>query len=354
MPETLRSAGYRQWRRALERARRRRRRRRLAAFLGVVVLLGAGLYLGLGARGERANGGRSSPTTTGQLAAGPVEAGLVRVNDAGGERVIVLVAPRSTPPLVLALPPDTLIQGSSGFGRLDKVLAENTAAAAAGIEALTGARPAAVARVLWADLRAAAAEGSAETWPARLPDDRVEAGRVAARAVAALAAGAQKGKALDALPVEGDSEALRTVLRQPAVGTGVVGVLPGRLVEGQGFTYYEPDPTKVEELLGGAPPARAVSVEVQNGSGVVGIAQKVAQTLEPLGYTFLPPKNADAFPDVESTRIFAAADVLAEADRIRGLLGKGTVVKQESLPAHRIIVVVGKDLTLADLTRPGG
>lgn len=352
VPETLRSAGYRQRRRALERARRRRRRRRLAAFLAVAVLSGAGLYLGLGAREERADGGRSSPITTGQPAAGPVEAGLVRVDDAGGERVVVLVAPKSTPPLVLALPSDTLIRASSGFARLGEVLEGDPAAAAAGIEALTGARPAAVARVLWADLREAVAERSAESWPARLPDGRGEAGRVAARAVAALAA-AQKGKALDALPVEGESEALRTVLRQPAVGTGVVDVLPGRLVEGQGFTYYEPDLTEVEQMLGGAPPERTVSVEVQNGSGAVGIAQKVAKKLEPLGYTFLPPKNADAFPDVESTRIFAAADVLAEADRIRGLLGKGTVVKQESLPAHRIIVVVGKDLTLADLTGPG-
>jgi hypothetical protein len=87
-----------------------------------------------------------------------------------------------------------------------------------------------------------------------------------------------------------------------------------------------------------------VSVEVQNGSGVVGVAQKISDLIAPLGYTLLPPKNAEGFPDVAVTQLFAASDAVGQADRLRGLLGLGTVVEQDTLPPGMVIIVVGKDL----------
>jgi hypothetical protein len=90
---------------------------------------------------------------------------------------------------------------------------------------------------------------------------------------------------------------------------------------------------------------------VQNGSGMVGIAEKVTDVIARMGYTMLPPKNAAGFPDVAATSIFAAPDALADAGRLRGVLKRGTVVKQETLPAGRIVVLVGKDLPAESLPK---
>ena len=133
----------------------------------------------------------------------------------------------------------------------------------------------------------------------------------------------------------------------------MVAALPGKTVEGADFAYYEPDAAALSRLLGIPTTAKAVSIEVQNGSGVVSIAQQVSEVIVPLGYEMLPAKNAEDFPDVEVTRIYSAPDVVAEADRVRGVLKLGTVIKQESLPKGRIVVVVGKDLTAESLKDPG-
>ena len=359
MADRGRSAGYRQKRRALERSRRRRQRPPLTT-LGIAgVLLVVGLYLGLGAlRGGDGGGevaGSSTTETTIEVSGDVVAAVLLRVTDVGGEHVVALLDPARTPSFILTFPPDTLIQASSGFEPLASLLDESDLqAATSGIEALTGSRPTALARVVWADLLAAVAGDTADTLPAQVPGDRAETGRVVARAVAALAANAGGGgDAIASLPLEGDGEIVRSALEAFSSAVGVAEVLPGRVVEGTGFTYYEPDSAATQSLLGGAPAEQAVSVEVQNGSGTVGIAQKVSEAIEPLGYTLLPPKNADAFPNVETTQIFAASGVLAEADRIRGVLGTGTVVKQDDLPAQRIVLVVGKDLSMDDLGSKG-
>jgi len=169
------------------------------------------------------------------------------------------------------------------------------------------------------------------------------------------AAGTAEGDAaLATLPVVGSEETARAALRAIDVRTALSSAIPGRPVEGVGFSYFEPDVPALQAMLGGEAAESAVSVEVQNGSGVVGAAQKISDTIAPLGYTVLPPKNAEGFPDVQSTQLFAAPDVLAEADRLRGLLGYGTVVQQDTLPAGRVIIVVGKDLDVDALPVPGG
>jgi hypothetical protein len=119
-------------------------------------------------------------------------------------------------------------------------------------------------------------------------------------------------------------------------------LLPGRIVQGTGFAYYEPDLRALRARVTGG--KGAVEVEVQNGSGVVGVTEAVAAALQPSGYELLPVRNAEDFPDVPKTRVFAAPDVLSEGERVRDALGVGQVVPGDDLPPGRIVVIVGHDL----------
>jgi hypothetical protein len=82
---------------------------------------------------------------------------------------------------------------------------------------------------------------------------------------------------------------------------------------------------------------------VQNGSGVVGVAQQAGGMLEPLGYELLPFRNAEDFPDVRTTRIVSGPDASAAAEQVREVLGVGKIEEDGSLEPGRLIVVVGKD-----------
>lgn len=303
------------------------------------------------------SGSATSPSTT--IAAGSVDTFVLRVIGAGGiVTADVLIGAGSKPTMVLAFPAATLVEGAAGFEPLDELLRKSDSAAGLdSLEQLVNSRPVGVAEVTWAALRTAlVSAGVAGDWPESLGTAQPKTAETVARAVAALAAAstAPAGrKALDDLPMAGAVAGVRTSLRALAAGSEVVAALPGKMVEGNDFIYYEPDLAALRRLVGGASPEKDISVEVQNGSGTVDIAQKVINVIAPLGYTMLPAKNADGFPDVAATRIFAAPDALAEADRLRGVLKHGTVIKQESLPAGRIVVVVGKDLTADSISKPG-
>jgi len=302
-------------------------------------------------------GSATSPSTT--VAAGGGDTYVLRVIDTGGVATAdVLIGAGSKPTMVLGFPAATLVEGAAGFEPLDELLRKSDPAAGFdGLEHLVNTRPGGVAEVTWAALRTALmSAGAAGDWPESLGTAQPKAAGTVARALAAIAAastGDAGGKALDGLPLAGAVAGVRRSLRSLAAGPEVVAPLPGKTVEGSDFVYYEPDTAALRRLLGSTPPEKAISVEVQNGSGTVGIAQKVIEVIAPMGYTMLPAKNAADFPDVAATRIFAAPNALAEADRLRGVLKHGTVVKQETLPAGRIVVVVGKDLPAESLPKPG-
>ena len=299
--------------------------------------------------------GRSTTATTGASAATAAVAGqavLLRLVERERAPVVVVVAPESKRSAVLGLPGDTLLQGDKGFDQLDDLLAsQGIAGTAAPIDAVVGLRPGAVAAVSWADLRSAlVAAGVTTTYADSLAAGGAAMGDQAAQAVAALAAtlDTEKGKAaLAALALSGDAPALRTALGKLSSGVKVVAGLPGREVEGTGFTYYEPDTSAVKTLLGGEQPASVVSVEVENGSGVVGVAERAVVAIRPLGFTMLPVKNADDFPDVQITQVLAGPASLGEADRVRAAIGAGKVIRQDTLPPGRLVVIVGSDLTVA-------
>lgn len=347
------SADSRQQRRAVERSRRRRRRlQRVVVFFSLVVLVAAA-YLGVSRIPWSDDGASPEVTTTtaGVADDGPV---LLQVTQDDETRVAVLIAPKAQPTLLIGFPGDVLIRVSSGFEPLNVFLdapEDEQAAfeeAAGGIEILLGTRPRARALVLWSDLLgAASAVDAGATAPEALGADEESDAKAVVNLLKALvgALGTEEADAaLANMSVGGDREATLAALRALGSGAAVSGAVPGRVVEGLGFVYFEPDVAGLQALLGGKAPESGVSVEVQNGSGIVGIAQKISAIISPLGYTMLSPKNAEGFPNVEVTQLFAAPDVLAEADRLRRLIGVGTVVQQETLPAARVIIVVGKDL----------
>ncbi len=297
-----------------------------------------------------------STTTT---IAGPA-AGVyaVQVADAGASRVVGVVAPTGDPKIVLGIPSETLVQGPSGFAPLEPLL--QGAEEARGLDSiakLVGRLPEGAGALRWSDLRAALVQAAAPgTWPEALAGDPRQAADTVARGLSALAAASSTpsgGAALDSLAVTGASDGVKASLRALGSQQGVVAALPGKAVAGADFSYYEPDAPALARLLGTPSAGGGISVEVQNGSGAVGVAEKAAEAVAPLGFEMLPVKNADEFPDVEVTRIYAAADAVAQADRVRGVLKMGIVVKQESLPPGRVVVVVGKDLTAESLSSGG-
>ena len=358
-PASAPKPGSRRSRHLAQRSRRRRRTRwvQVSAVLTAAVIAGIVIWFVL----QRDESGSSDPAASSSttVAAGSADAIVLRVIGAGGIATAdVVVAAATKPTTVLAFPAATLVEGAAGFEPLDELLRKSDPSAGLdSLERLVNTRPQGVAEVTWAALRTAlASAGVAGDWPESLGTAQPKAAETAARAVAALAVASATtagGKALDALPLAGAVAAARGSLRALAGGPEVVSALPGKMVEGDDFIYYEPDTAALRRLLGEASPEKSISVEVQNGSGTVDIAQKVIDVIAPLGYTMLPAKNADGFPDVGATLIYAAPNALADADRLRSVLKHGTVVKQETLPAGRIVVVVGKDLPAESLPTPG-
>ena len=375
----------RERRRTVQRTRRRRRRYR-NLFLGLAALLVA-LALFFIVRALVSNGGdeggpgretttatsvstTSRPSSSGTTMArttptsAPGSKGdvvLLRLTEGAETKAVVALTAAGEPAMILGIPDNTLLRGSAGFKTVHELLSEGKLPVVEGaLTSLLGTNVAGMATLPWAALRDAVPGPSSgpivgpadATTTTTLVPDPDAASLAAAKAAASLAGslGTPEGRTiLAALPFEGDKDKVRTALTYVAGAARVVDALPGRLVEGADFTYYEPDTSRTRALLGGEAAEKAIKVEVQNGSGVVGIAQAVGEVIAAKGYTLLPSRNADKFPNVATTQVYAAPDLLAEADRIRNLLGKGKVVRQDGLPAGKIVVVVGKDLPLASV-----
>jgi hypothetical protein len=86
-----------------------------------------------------------------------------------------------------------------------------------------------------------------------------------------------------------------------------------------------------------------ITLQVQNGSGVLGIAQQAGELLASLGYMMLPAGNSKDFPDVERTRITVSPDAADQGERVRTLLGVGTITEDTTLGSGTVVVVLGKD-----------
>ncbi len=351
-PEQEGRRGFRRRQLALDRARRRRRLARRLTVLGVVLLLAAGAFALVTSLDEEpqevSEASAAEPGLILLLLTEPAEGVPEQVQAA------VLLGSSTEPTMVLGMPGNTLLEGPEGFDPLAE-LVQDYGPEALDFGAMFPDRPSGSVTLPWKDLRKLlVSEEGSNPLPETLgsgPDAAEAAAQAVAQAVAM--SGGERREQVEALPLEGDTAEFLDALAALAPAPAVVGGLPGKAVEGVGYAYYEPDLSGIQLLLGGDSPEGGVEVEVQNGSGVAGIAQRVTEAIAPLNYSMLPPKNAEDFPNVEETKIVAAPGVVGDAERIRQALGAGSVVPRESLPANRVVVIVGKDMPVEGLPAAG-
>ena len=99
----------------------------------------------------------------------------------------------------------------------------------------------------------------------------------------------------------------------------------------------------VRELFGGRP---ATPIVVQNGNGEPNVGEAVAGLLLPGGFRIVVSQNADTFRHRETEIAATAAEFADEAERVRELLGVGSVVvSQVPSGLADITIVVGRDFT---------
>ncbi len=344
---------HRAERRSARRAVRRRKAMTRLSFVAgpivVVILVIVALLVFLG--GPESTSGAETTTTT--VGASPVEgSSMLFIEQGETVSVVVVLLPEEEGGLALAMPGNMLLKtGESGFKTLAELHASNQdEALREGLARDLALEIGATASVQWSELREALTGlGKAGSLPTELQATEEDAADAAGAALTILgASGAGEGAAVwDQMEIAGDPEGFRAAVgllgESISEGGWTEEVLPGKVVEGVGFEFFEPDLGQARALLAGESAGAVITVEVQNGSGVVGVAQQVGAMLEPLGYDLLPFRNADDFPDVKSTRIITAPDASAEAQRVQEALGVGRIEQDDSLDPGRVIVVVGKD-----------
>jgi hypothetical protein len=120
-----------------------------------------------------------------------------------------------------------------------------------------------------------------------------------------------------------------------------------RVAEGQ-FAFVPNGDQVMAQLTRKAPSyASKYTVQVQNGTGQVGVGRAVADRLAVLDVNLPPVVNADTF-DYRQTRILAGEDALPVAQEVRAILGRGVVLDGADLPADTIVVIVGADTKLTE------
>ncbi len=358
------SAGARQYRSRSERrtyrraVRRRKLRRRIGiVFAGTVIVVAVVVALFLLLGGPEMEEVVATTVPVGN----PDPDALLVIEQDGAIPVMLLFHPREATGVVLAMPGLTLLKTSEGFktlAELQLVGQEETlqTALAEALQVQIGAP----ATVEWAALLEAAERSEiAGPAPETLSGDAGEALRVGRLVLALVGAGAgsEGAQVWAGVPLGGDAEGFREALgasgRELGAGGGDAAELTGRLVEGTGFQYLEPDVQMARALLTGTTEATGISLQVLNGSGEVGIAQEVGALLGQLGYTMLPAGNAPGFPDVEQTRIETSPDAVAHARQVRALLGGGLLDEEPSLESGQVVVILGKDYVLPATTSTG-
>jgi hypothetical protein len=273
----------------------------------------------------------------------------VYVEQDGGLKAVVLLGKKNQGGIALGLPGSTLIRTSEGFqGIADLVLKNKQGVLTTALDNILSTNIVGTAVVEWKDLVSEKLTGGNV---GDLNDNQEGAGSAAGAVLALvdkLSDSTTRSTTLAKVGIKGDHAALEQLAEQNrvsiAAGTWTEEVLPGKVVTGTGFSYFEPDIATAKALLGTSDQA-AYTVAVQNGSGLIGAAEQAGALLEPLGYTMSAYGNAAAFPNVEKTSISAAADSMGEAARIKQILGVGTVQQDASLPSRHIRVIVGKDFS---------
>jgi hypothetical protein len=86
-------------------------------------------------------------------------------------------------------------------------------------------------------------------------------------------------------------------------------------------------------------------VIVLNGSGLPGVGELVAERIVPGGFRIVVSENAANFDHEETLVVVGSPDDVVLGERVRDLLGTGSVNVSLSSGIAPVTVVVGKDFT---------
>jgi hypothetical protein len=111
---------------------------------------------------------------------------------------------------------------------------------------------------------------------------------------------------------------------------------------------FRASPDQVTEALVeafGGPATEAIPVIVLNGNGVPGIGEAVAERIIPGGFRVAVSQNASNFDHAETLIVVGSPDDVALAERVRDLLGVGSVSVSVGSGIAPVTIVVGKDFS---------
>jgi hypothetical protein len=283
-------------------------------------------------------------TTSTTLAAAKGQGALLAVEEGGALQAAVVFQAREAGGMVLVVPGLVLLRDNDRFVTLAELLSAGGPSMLAGaLDSVFGTQAKAVASVSWQTLREALASAGSSALPSSLATqtDDVQL----ADALQQLANGAGFGLMWESLGLQGDSTGFRAAL-EAAAGSAkqwTTVAVTGRLVEGDGYSYVEPDVAVARALLSGTAADADTTVELRNGSGAVGVVEAAAAQLQPLGYRVTPAGNAEGFPNVTQTVISYSAGAAQAAARVQALLGVGVALESDDLTIDLVVVVLGSD-----------
>jgi len=138
------------------------------------------------------------------------------------------------------------------------------------------------------------------------------------------------GHVVDALSAVDGSNVV--TLGTDEVAAGVFRASPGQVTDGLVAAF-------------GGPAEAATPVIVLNGNGIPGIGEKVAERLIPGGFRVAVSQNASEFDHPETLIVVGSPDDVALAERVRDLLGVGSVSVSVGSGIAPVTVVVGEDFS---------
>jgi hypothetical protein len=337
-------------------ARRAKRRRKMVTRLGLVVgpmlvVIAAIVVLFALLGGPEADPGVVTTLPVDGAGGSESRSALLVIEQEDAVPLLILLYPREEGGTALAMPGLTLLKTVEGFKTLAELhLSDRDAALRAGLVEALGVSIDQVASVEWSAVRDAMQRVVVDELPPPiLASGEGESEQVAGAVLELAGAGvSDEGEGVwDGLPLEGDAGEFRKTVSELAAtisgGGWTAAALTGKMVEGRGFKYLEPDVETAKAALAGTVLQVDVVLQVQNGSGVLGVAQEASGLLASLGYTMMPVGNSKDFPDVVRTRIEVASDAAVQAAKVRALLGIGTIEVDPTLEPGHIVVVLGKD-----------
>ena len=111
---------------------------------------------------------------------------------------------------------------------------------------------------------------------------------------------------------------------------------------------YRAEPEAIRAALVesfGGPDREVIAAVVLNGSGVPGIGELVAELIVPDGFRVVISDNASSFDHDETLVVVGSADDVALGERVRDLLGVGSVNVSVASGIAPVTIVVGKDFS---------